>query len=200
VRRAMWVWVLLFGCASAPAAVPDRPLTPGRLFPLELGSAWSYDVDTGDGSAVLAVVRVTEAAHGRAVVHGGEGATHYELRPDGVYRQDRDGYLLKAPLQQGAGWDSGRGMRAEITRTDARFESVAGSFAGCVEVIERGAPSGAIITTVYCPDVGPVSVISALDLTAGQVRVVATLRGYRIGTDSGGTGTASHTMRPPDSP
>jgi hypothetical protein len=180
----VWMWVL--GCGSAPAAAPTRPLTPERLYPLVAGSAWSYDVDTGDGETVLATARVTEAGGGRAAVQGGEGLTRYELRPDGIFRSERDAYLLKAPLKAGASWDSGTGMRAEIARLDVAIETPAGSFKGCVEVVERGAPSGAIITTTYCPDVGPVRVASRLTMmtTGGEVSVVATLRGYRIGGDS----------------
>jgi hypothetical protein len=182
--RSAWVCVLLLGCASSPKPVPAAALTVARLYPLSAGSAWSYDVDTGDGAAVLAVMRVTESGGGRAAVQGGEGITRYELRPDGIYRADRDGYLLKEPLRVGATWASGGGMQAEIARVDAALETTAGRFTGCVEVVERGAPTGAVITTLYCPDVGPVQVVSSVELTAGAVRVVATLRGYQIGDGS----------------
>ena len=179
-----WVCLLLLGCASSPKPVPKAALTVARLYPLAAGSAWSYDVDTGDGSAVLAVMRVTESAGGRAAVQGGEGITRYELRPDGIYREDRGGYLLKEPLRPGATWASGSGMQAEITRIDAALETTAGRFSGCVQVVERGAPTGAVISTTYCADVGPVEVVSSLDLTTGSVRVVARLRGYQIGDRS----------------
>jgi hypothetical protein len=173
--------LLLLGCASSPKPVPEAALTAARLYPLAAGSAWSYDVDTGDGATVLATMRVTEAAGGRAAVQGGEGITRYEQRPDGLYRMDRDGYLLKEPVRAGATWPSGGGMTAEISTVAAALETPAGRFTGCVEVVERGAPTGAVISTTYCPDVGPVQVISSLDLTTGAVRVVARLRGYQIG-------------------
>lgn len=176
--------LVLTACASAPAPAPTRALTPERLYPLALGSAWSYDVDTGQGEAVLAIARVTETSQNTAAVQGGEGVTRYELRPDGIFRTDRGGYLLKAPLREGASWASGGGMQAQIARTDAAVATPAGDFTQCLEVVERGAPSGAIITTTYCPDVGPVRVVSSLDMTTGQVSVVATLRGYQIGGDS----------------
>jgi len=173
--------LLLLGCASSPKPVPKAALTAARLYPLAAGSAWSYDVDTGDGATVLAIMRVTESAGGQAAVQGGEGITRYEQRPDGLYRADRGGYLLKEPLRAGATWPSGGGMTAEISSVTAALETPAGRFTGCVEVVERGAPTGAVISTTYCPDVGPVQVISSLDLTTGSVRVVARLRGYQIG-------------------
>jgi hypothetical protein len=173
------------GCASAPAAAPTVPLTPPRLYPMAAGSAWSYDVDTGDGATVLAIARVTEATAERATIQGGEGATHYELRPDGIFRQERGGYLLKLPLREGAQWESGNAMQAKIARLGVAIETPAGHFAGCVEVIEQGAANGAVISTNYCPDVGPVQVVSSMQLTLGQqtVQVVAKLRGYRIGAE-----------------
>jgi len=192
-RHACACLLLLLGCASSPKPVPDAALTAARLYPLAAGSAWSYDVDAGDGATVLATMRVTEAAGGRAAVQGGEGITRYEQRPDGLYRPDRDGYLLKEPLRAGATWPSGGGMTAAISTVSAALETPAGRFTGCVEVVERGAPTGAVISTTYCPDVGPVQVISSLDLTTGTVRVVARLRGYQIGD-------GASAIQPTDSP
>jgi len=187
------LWIV--GCASAPAAKPTDALTPERLYPLVAGSAWSYDVDMGTGETVLAITRVTEASAGQASVQGGEGTTRYEIRPDGIYRVAGGAYLLKAPLQVGATWPSGPGMQAEIVRLDAAVDSPAGRFSGCVEVLERGASSGALITTTYCPDVGPALVVSALTLQTGEVKVVARLRGYQIGD-----GSAVQTRQNPATP
>jgi hypothetical protein len=185
VRLAATLAVLgLSACATAPPPPVTHELTPARLFPMAAGSAWSYDVDTGDGSSALAITKVTQADATRAAVQGGEGLTHYELRPDGIFRTTLSGYLLKAPLRVGASWPSGGGMRAEVTRMDTAISTPAGDFRGCVEVVERGAPSGALITTTYCPEVGPALVVSSLELLTGKVEVVARLRGYQIGPAS----------------
>ena len=188
-RSACALLLCLAGCASAPTAtIPVRELTPERLYPLVRGSAWSYDVDAGDGQPVLAIARVTEGDATRAVVRGGEGVTRYELRSDGIYRSDTGGYLLKAPVEVGAEWGSGASLQASVTRTEVAIETPAGRFENCVEVVEHGASSGAEIATTYCPDVGPVQVVSsvALELNPGQsVRVVARLRGYAIGSGPG---------------
>lgn len=174
---------LLVGCASAPAAKPSAELEPATLYPMIAGSAWSYDVDTGDGAPVLAITRVHEVTGNLATVQGGEGELHYELRPEGIFRQERGGFLLKSPIRLDATWLSGGGMEARIRRVDAALDVPAGHFQGCVEVEEHGSASGATVVTTYCPNVGPVQVISsmALQLTPGGVEVVAKLRGYQIG-------------------
>ena len=179
--RVSLALLVVAGCASAPEPTPSQELTPARLFPLTAGSAWSYDVDTGDGNTALAITKVTEAGSATAAVQGGEGLTRYELRPDGIFRTSLSGYLLKAPVRLGATWPSGGGMQAEITRLGLDLSTPAGNFRGCVEVNERGAPSGALITTTYCPDVGPALVVSRMELLTGKVEVVARLRGYQIG-------------------
>ena len=64
---------------------------------------------------------------------------------------------------------------------EVAIETGAGRFSGCVRVVEEGAPSGAVVRTTYCPDVGPVEVESRIVLDHGAVQVIARLRGYRIG-------------------
>jgi hypothetical protein len=191
-RSCSFVWlVCISACASSPSARPAQALTPQRLYPMHQGGVWSYDVDPGDGSNVLAITRVKEADATHALVQGGEATTRYELREDGIYRSERGGYLLKAPIAIGAQWPSGAGMQATVRAIDLTLEAPAGRFTGCVEVLEQGAASGATISTVYCPEVGPVQVISSMDLTLGgrsTVRVTARLRGYSVaGPMSGST-------------
>jgi hypothetical protein len=201
--RAAVLLLFAAGCASAPAPMATVELTPARLYPLVAGSAWSYDVDTGESSPVLAIARVTAAAEGRATVQGGEGATHYQLRPDGIFRDERGGYLLKAPIRAGAQWPSGGGMQAQVQRLGVALDLPAGHFSGCVEILEQGSQSGAVIETTYCPEVGPVQVISSMRLELGQqtVRVVARLRGYRLGPEPGAApvteGTSTTATPPP---
>ena len=177
-------------CASSPAPKPEaRALTPERLYPLTAGSAWSYDVETGDGEPVLAITRVVETGPGYAGVLGGEGVRRYELRPDGVYQSVLGGYLLRAPIERDASWDAGRGVTARVANTAVAVETAAGKFSGCVLVVESGAASGAVVETTYCPEVGPVEVRSRLQLSHGLVEARARLRGYTIG---GAGATAAH--------
>jgi hypothetical protein len=178
------VLVFVAACASGPSAKPDeQPLTPQRLYPLALGSAWSYDVETGDGEPVLAITKVSEAGEGWAGVLGGESVRRYELRPDGLFQPELGGYLLRAPIALNARWDAGRGVTATVAAVGIAVETAAGKFGGCATVREEGAQSGAVVTTTYCPDVGPVEIHSRLVLDHGVVEVIAKLRGYRIGAE-----------------
>jgi hypothetical protein len=171
----------LLACGGARPAtpVPERT-TVERLYPMRMGSIWTYDVDTGQDLATLAITRVT-ANDGRHVeVSSGGDPIRYELKPEGLFRSDRAGYLLKPPFAKGATWEAGGGAKAEITATDRSMETMAGAFTGCLEVNETGGANGKVVRTVYCPDVGPVEIESSMHMgLSGQTaRVLAKLRGY----------------------
>jgi hypothetical protein len=148
-------------------------------------------VSTGEGLPVLAITRVVSQDGQRARVSSGAEPVVYEQRPDGLYRPDRQGYVLKAPLSVGARWNAGDGVEAEVLRADFAAATLAGTFDGCVEVREGGAGAAKQVRTVFCPDVGPVELESSLQmaLTGKPARVTASLRGYDFsGALAGGTG------------
>lgn len=149
---------------------------------------WTYDVDTGGGPPTLAITRVTASGEDYAVVSSGGAPIRYEWRDDGLYRPDRGGYVLKAPITVGARWEAGQGTTAEVVATDKQVSTPAGDFAGCVEVVEQGGATPKLVRTVFCPDVGPVELESsmALEVSGGSARVLARLRGYDF---SGALGT-----------
>lgn len=177
-----WVACLaVAACGGAkPAAGGGEKLGVERLYPLRAGSVWTYDVDTGEGLPTLAITRVTARSEDRAEVSNGSDAIVYQVRPDGLYRQDLDSYVLKLPLTKGARWDTREGASAEITDVTKRVSGPAGDFQGCVEVRESGGASQKQVRTVFCPDVGPVEIESSLQmaLTGQAARVLARLRGY----------------------
>ncbi len=152
---------------------------------MDAGNAWSYDVDMGDGTAILAISRVASSSEGVVEMLTGQTITRYETRPEGIWRSERGAYLLKAPIAPGETWESGGGLVARILRTDAAVDTRAGKFERCVEVEERGSATGATIQTTYCPRVGPVLVRSTTALTRTTVRVEARLRGYSVAPHSG---------------
>jgi hypothetical protein len=178
--------VLASACAGVQkAARPALEVTPATLYPLAEGNAWSYDVETGDGDSVLAVARVARKVGEIAeVVTGASDALRYEPKADGIARVGSDGYLLKAPLDKGASWASGAGRTALVSEVDVRFSSRAGSFDACVVIDEREAASGQRTFTTYCPGVGPVLVVSEMDVRGQTLRVVARLRGYDVSASS----------------
>jgi hypothetical protein len=175
-------WAAFAGCQRAQVdgdKSRDR-LSVERLYPLRAGSVWTYDVDTGEGAPTLAITRVLSSADKQAEVSSGGVPIRYEQRADGLYRTDRDVYVLKLPLRVGATWDAGQGATAEVTDLDKRVSTVAGEFSGCVEVRESAGKGQKQVRTVFCPDVGPVELESTLQLeiTGRGARVLARLRGY----------------------
>jgi len=169
------------GCATGASQVAPEaiPWTPESLFPLAEGRAWSFDVETGDGDNVLVVTRVVTAVPGKsALVQVGQEQTAYELRPEGWYRPAKGGFLLRTPLEVGASWQSGNGVEAKLARDVEVIETPAGSFTHCAEVEETNKRSGNRIWTTYCPNVGPVRVISEMLVRGHTLRVTAVMRGY----------------------
>ena len=166
--------------AAQPYPQTSDPLEIARLYPLRMGSVWTYDVDTGEGVPTLAITRVTGSDGNRAEVSSGSTPIVYETRPDGLFRPDREAYVLKAPIRQGATWDAGAGSQAEVLSVDKQVSTPAGDFTHCVEVRESGGGAGKLVRTVFCPDIGPVEVESsmAMQLSGQTARVLAKLRGY----------------------
>jgi hypothetical protein len=176
-------FVTLFACAcGGTQTTPSRTdrLSVQRLYPLRQGSIWSYDVDTGEGPPILAITRVLSNDGHEVEVSSGSDPVRYALRDEGLYRIDRGGFVLKEPLREGATWEAGGGATVRVVSTSRDVETPAGSFSGCLEVLETGGVGGKQVRSVYCADVGPVEVESSMqmDLSGDVVRVVARLRGY----------------------
>lgn len=185
------VVALLWGCAAAERPTRQTALTVRSLYPLQKGNAWSYDVDTGDGTAILAITRVTAVRGNVVEVVTGETPSNYELRPDGIWRVERGAYLLRAPIAVGESWPSGGGLTATIARTGISVETTAGHFDRCVEIREDGTTTGGTIHTTYCPEVGPVLVRTATALSHTTVKVEARLRGYAVARHAGNGSSAT---------
>lgn len=173
---------LLLGCAGSQTHTSAKPadLSPQSLYPLREGSAWSYDVDAGDGQSVLATSSVLRVENGVAEVRSGQGVQRYELTPDGIKRSATGTYLLHAPITQGSRWPAGVSSEAQVTALDQRVQTPAGDFDACVVVEEQNASSGQHIATTYCPGVGPVRVESRMEVRGQALRVSAVLRGFNV--------------------
>ena len=185
-RAAAVALLLLCGvgaCAGqSPLPSSRETITPSDLYPLQTGNAWSYDVDTGDESTTLGIARV-EAFDGRiAEVHTGRTVVRYEVLPEGIRVPPGDAWLIRAPLVEGATWAGRGGRTARLASIDMTVETPAGTFDGCVEVIEMGGKLELEVRTVYCPQVGPVRVSSTMHSNVSDrvARVSAQLRGYEV--------------------
>jgi hypothetical protein len=170
--------VLGCGAGTARPATPKLEVSVATLYPLRVGAAWSYDVDSGDGEMLLATTRVLRVQDGLAEVSSGQASLRYRLRPDGLERGEPGGYLLKPPFAQNASWASGPDSVARIVALDQFVATAAGSFGQCVVVEEHNAGSGQTVTTTYCPGVGPARVVSQMQVRGHPLRVTATLRGF----------------------
>ena len=180
---AALVLSLVAACAGTrvPSATPV-PLEPLDLYPLRAGHAWSYDVDTGEATTTLAITRV-EAFDGEvAVVRNADSLIRYQVGPEGIRFAGTDGWLIRAPLREGATWPAPGGRNAELVSMGATVATPAGEFERCVDVLEVGGELELEVRTVYCPAVGPVLVTSTMRSATSErvLSVSARLRGYDV--------------------
>jgi len=131
---------------------------------------------------VLAISRVDSRSGRRANVLDPAGVVvPYEVRDDGIFRPDKQVYLLRDPLARGASWASTAGMTATVTAMDRVVDTPAGRFEGCVEVVQEGGENGLRITTDYCPDVGAARIEASMTLGEGRsATTTGVLRGWII--------------------
>ncbi len=179
---------LIVACAgSKPTPTEVEGLSPADLYPFETGNAWSYDVDTGEGTTTLAITRV-EAFDGRvAEVRTGRATVRYEVLSNGIRVLPGNGWLFRAPLRVGSSWPGPGGRDARLVSMDLSFQTAAGSFARCVEVSETGGELELEVRTVYCPGVGPVAVDSTMRSRVSDrvLTVSARLRGFDVSPTAG---------------
>lgn len=175
--------VVLLGCASGPSGSARTPadLSPGSLYPLREGAAWSYDVDTGDGDPpVLTTAHVLRVEGPTVEVQSGQAVLRYALLPEGIQRADSGTFLLHAPISLGSEWPAGLNTRARVSAVGQLLQTPAGTFESCIVVTELTPDSGRKVATSYCPGVGPVRVESEMEVRGKLLRVTATLRGYSL--------------------
>jgi hypothetical protein len=183
-RSSALAWLvvaqLALACVGVAAPPPQHPvdLSLASLYPLHVGSAWSYDVDSGDGQPVLATVRVRDVQAGVVEVQTGRAIQRFVVRGDGIARVGQAGLLLTAPLRINGSWTSAPDTEARIVQQHVRFTAPAGTFEECLVVEERNARSGQRVMTTYCPGVGPARVISQMEVRGKTLQVTALLRGF----------------------
>lgn len=192
---------LLLGIAACGPAVPevaepevDR-LAPTTLYPMPDGAQWVYDVDTGGNEPpTLGIFEVIESvgdtrqiANNRGMSANGQ-VTHgdpigYRIEAEGIRHSASGTWVLHTPIEQGATWDAMGGRTARVVDLDHTVEVVAGTYEHCVVVEEDGGEDGRVVTTTYCPQVGPVVIESSMEtqLTMREVATRARLRSYDPG-------------------
>lgn len=144
--------------ARSPSAVA-APATSGsaveRFLPLKADTVFSYHAWRPESSEPeLLILQVERPTATLANLRSGSSVKRLEFVADGV-RLVTGGYLLKAPLSEGADW-AGPAGRVRISAVEREVNVPAGRFVGCLETTESDARAGSLrtISTTYCPDVG----------------------------------------------
>lgn len=181
--------MIVGACGGAGGPGPDAPgldpRSPLALYPLEAGRVWSYNVDTGEGTPTLAITRVLAVRGDRVEVSSGGDPVVYLVDDGDIRYGGVGGWLLRAPVEQGASWDGRGGRAARVVADGETVEVPAGVFDDCVTVEERDDETGRRIATTYCPGVGPVRVDAevALEVSGGVQRARAVLLGTNVEGD-----------------
>ena len=200
-------WLLFAALAMAACGGPASPKTPSaskltgvlRYYPLEKGMQWSFMLrdEMNGGPGLLAVTTVVEMDGNVALLTTGKELTELRIEKDGIVRVATGAYLLKWPMSAGDRWPGSAGALVEVLKTDEKVHVDAGEFEECIVVSEtfRG-DDPRMITTTYCPDVGPVMLeVHQLAVAPGDVpaSAVARLRSYGPATDFGAKAPAAGT-------
>ena len=171
------------GCGgkSVPTEKPST-IDPLDLYPLSTGNAWSYDIDTGEASTTLAITRVASFDGRFAQVRTARTIVRYEVQAEGIHVPADEAWLIRAPLREGSTWAARGGRTAELVSARASVETPAGTFEGCIEVLERGGQLELEVRTIYCPGVGPALVESTMRSNVSErvLTVTARLRGFTV--------------------
>lgn len=158
-RALLLFALLLLGCASSPAQPTSAKPAPKvtsveRFMPLVDGTVYSYKTESeiNQDKGIL-VFEVHRQRPDLAELRVAGRIQQLYVERDGI-RHAAGGYLLKAPLSVGARWQGQFGT-VTVTSMDRAIKLDSGSYTGCLETVEE--VPGKKATTLYCPDVGMVS-------------------------------------------
>lgn len=143
-----------------------------RLFPLVDGHIYNYAKRTteagaaseGDTAMLIATVARIDPSRGELRMAG--STRYFEYAKDGLQVMSAVTgarmYVLKWPPAMGERWHGEHQGKVEVTAIDQTVNVRAGSFSGCVTVVEaRRGDIPARFETTFCPDVGIVALHAA---------------------------------------
>jgi hypothetical protein len=194
----------MLGCATAgsgAAAAGPPPEDAHAYYPFSTGWKWAYDVER-EGQTMLATTAVIERRGDTAIVQAGDQRLSYELSGQGIARREglrTSDFLLHNPIRAGATWpiEGGQAKVAEVGKT---VTVPGGTFPNCATIEESRTDPNRITRTVYCANVGPVSIdLQIHDPLSGayKTEMRATLLGLtRPGEDPLGMPEGSSRLTP----
>jgi hypothetical protein len=124
-----------------------------RYMPLEANTVYAFQTEienSGEHGALM--MHVDRPGPGAATLTVGGKAQRLSIVPEGI-RLETGGWLLKAPLREGATF-KGQFGTVKVSSTDKSVVVPAGKYAGCVETVEESVAVQKRVTTVFCPDIG----------------------------------------------
>ncbi len=180
--------LLALGC-GAPAAQNGSKLGPTepavtdieRYMPLKADTVYAFETSIeNSGERGVLMMHVDRPRANQAVLVVGGRAQRLAIEKQGI-RLENGGWLLKAPLTVAAQFKGQFGL-VVIRSTDAQVQVPAGRFTGCVETIEESPAVKKRVTTVFCPDIGIVSLDAegAIGDDFGRERAVLRSYGPRV--------------------
>jgi hypothetical protein len=147
------------GCGGAPAQAPAAAKAPAgeieRFMPLADDTVYSYETfSEGSGERGVLVLRVRRPRPELAELDVAGRVQRLTVSASGL-QLSSGGYLLLAPLREGAEWLGDFG-KVRVTAVNRTAEVPAGKFSGCLETVEElVSPEVKKRTrTLFCPEVG----------------------------------------------
>ncbi len=160
---------------AAPAARPVQGLEV--YMPLYDGFVYQYDVETDTGETGRMMVQVSRPRPGLAELNVAGKVQRLEVSPAAVVHAT-GGYLLRAPLQEGAEY-KGQFGTVRVVSVSRTIRTPAGDFAGCIETVEEASlPTPKRATSIFCPKVGLVALDIEGALEGESASVATRLRSY----------------------
>lgn len=176
--------LLVAGCGGAVAhndskIGPTEPVITDveRYMPLKADTVYAFETSIeNSGEKGVLMMHVERPRGNQAVLVVGGKAQRLEIEKQGI-RLANGGWLLKAPLSVAAQF-KGQFGQVVIRSIDATVDVPAGRFTGCVETIEESTAVQKRVTTVFCPDIGIVSLDAEGTIGDDFGRERAALRSY----------------------
>lgn len=182
MRKIAWVLLLLCACKSGPEPAPSASGEDATLYyPLAVGNSWTYAQRGADKEETIQIV----GRDGPWFLDDHRGRLRYEK--DGV--RDRDRYLLRTPLSEGAKWTAVDNLvvqHFEVVTMDASAVTRAGTFTHCA-VVRNEQPltkGGKFVTEwTYARKVGMVQLVTSTVDAHGRQQEQTRLQlvAYRVG-------------------
>lgn len=158
-RALLFTAFTALACGGAPPKAPPAEKTPAgeldRFMPLADDTVYSYETfSESSGERGVLVLRIRRPRPELAELDVAGRVQRLTVSASGL-QLTSGGYLLLAPLREGAEWLGDFG-KVRVTAVNRTAEVPAGRFSGCLETVEElVSPEVKKRTkTLYCPEVG----------------------------------------------